>query len=282
MQNTLSSSPVLSTTNAEAVIAGDVVVSDLQNDVQHDTAAQLKTGYASIEQLVVEREVWETSVYRTSNDTLYGLLQKCYALYKGMEGMSAEAMSLRASLTDYVNLHGIKCNKSSHTIVKIVKCVFGHDRRRASAYGIVLRTALAEKIAIADIPSYIRNKGGVEEIRLAKSPNAMTVNQKATAAKSAVNADSMGVFTSTALGSKFDAGKTGATVVLIGTWQPDGSVIVRTAVQNETALNAALASYYSSNKDAVQKQAQQQEAANDQQIKQHAVAVAAMAAVVNG
>ena len=144
---------------------------------------------------------------------LYGLLQKCYALYKGMEGMSTEAMILRSGLTDYVNLKGINCIKSSHTIVKIVKCVFGDDRRRASAYGIVLRAALAEKILIEDIPSYIRTKGGVEEIRLAKAPNAMTAKQKASVAATAVKADSMGVFASTALGEKFDAGKTDAAVL---------------------------------------------------------------------
>lgn len=280
MQNTLTAT--LSTTNAAIAMAGEVAEAFVQHDTAMQAAAQAKSGLQGIEQLVIERQVWETTVYRTSNDMLYGLLQKCYALYKGMEGMTADAVVLRDGLTTYVNLNGIKCVKSSHTIVKIVKCVFGDDRRRASAYGIVLRAALAEKIAIADIPSYIRNKGGVEEIRLAKSPNAMTVNQKATAAKTAVNADSMGVFASTALGEKFDAGKTGSAVVLIGTWQPDGSVIMRTVVQSETAVNAALASYYSSNKDAVQKQAQQQETANDQQIKQDAVTAAAQAAVVNG
>jgi len=272
----------LSTTNTAIAMTGEVAEAVVQHDTAMQAVAQFKSDIASIEQLVVERQVWETTVYRTSNDMLYGLLQKCYALYKRMEGMGAEAVALRENLTSYINLKGIKCVKSSHTIVKIIKCVFGDDRRRASAYGIVLRAALAEKIAIADIPSYIRNKGGVEEIRLAKSPNAMTVNQKATVAKTAVNADSMGVFASTALGEKFDAGKTGAAVVLIGTWQPDGSVIVRTVVQGETAVNTALASYYSSNKDAVQKQAAQQEAANDQQIKQDAVTAAAQVAVVNG
>jgi hypothetical protein len=53
-------------------------------------------------------------------------------------------------------------------------------------------------------------------------------------------------------------------------------------VQGETAVNTALASYYSSNKDTVQKQAAQQDAANDEKIKQDAVAAAAQAAVVNG
>ena len=110
----------------------------------------------------------------------------------------------------------------------------------------------------------------------------MTPKQKAAVAADAVKVDNMGVFASKELGEVFDAGKTGAAVVLIGTWQPDGSVIMRTVVQSDTAVNAALACYYSSNKDAVQKQAQQQDAANDQQIKQDAVTAAAQAAVSNG
>ena len=281
MQNTLISTPVLSSVNEAVAMASPVAEAVVKHDTAMQAAVHAKSGLQSIEQLVIERQVWETTVYRSSNDMLYGLLQKCYALYKGMEGMSADAVVLRDGLSIYVNLNVIKCNKSSHTIVKIVKCVFGDDRRRASAYSIVLRAALAEKIAIADIPSYIRNKGGVEEIRLAKSANAMTAKEKATAAVSAVNADSMGVFASIALGSKFDAGKTGAAVVLIGTWQPDGSVIVRTVVQNDTAVNAALASYYSSNKDAVKQQAEQKQAANDEQVKQEAVSTAVQAAVVN-
>ncbi len=268
--------------NAAIALSGDVAQGVVWHDTAVQAAAQSKAGLEGIEQLVIEREVWENTVYRTSNDMLYGLLQKCYALYKRMEGKGAEAILLRDNLTNYINFRGIKCVKSSHTIVKIVKCVFGDDRRRASAYGIVLRAALAEKVQIGDIPTYIRTKGGVEEIRLAKSPNAMTPKAKAAVAADAVKTDSMGVFASTALGEKFDAGKTDATVVLIGTWQADGSVIVRSVVQSDTAVNAALASYYSSNKEAVQKQVQQQVTANEQQIKDAAVSAAAQAAMVVG
>lgn len=268
--------------NSAIAMAGEVAQSVVQHDTTVQAAAQVKAAFASIEQLVIEREVWESTVYRTSNDMLYGLLQKCYALYKRMEGMSAEAVTLRENLTSYINIKGIKCVKSSHTIVKIVKCVFGDDRRRASAYGIVLRAALSKQIAVEAVPDFIRSQGGVEEIRLAKSPNAMSPKQKAAVAADAVKADNMGVFASKGLGEVFDAGKTDAAVVLIGTWQADGSVIVRSVVQSDTAVNAALASYYSSNKDAVQKQAQQQEAANDALIKQEAVAAAVQAAVVNG
>jgi hypothetical protein len=43
-----------------------------------------------------------------------------------------------------------------------------------------------------------------------------------------------------------------------------------------------LAGYYSNNKDAVQSQVQQKEAANDAQVQQDAIALAAQAAVSNG
>lgn len=240
---------------------------------------QVAAGYAEIEQLVHEREAWENTAYRASNDVLYALLQRCYALYKRMEGTSIEAVVLRDSLANYINLRGIKCTRSSHTIVKIVKCVFGDDRRRASAYGIVLRAALAEKLRQEDLPSFIRSRGGVEEIRLAKSTNAMTPKQKAVAAADAVQATSMGVFESQGLATAFDAGKIGTAVVLIGTWQPEGGVVVHSVVQSDTVVNAALASYYSANRTTMLQHAQHRRAANDAQIRRDAVAEAVQVAV---
>jgi hypothetical protein len=254
--------------------------------VQNDAAA-IDTAQASIcvrnhfEQLAVEREAWENTVYRSSNEQLYVLLQKCYQTYKSMTEDTPEATALRDGLKDYILTKGYKFNSGTHTLVKIVKCVFGADRRRVSVYGIVLRTALAKKTAVVDLPEFIRANGGVEEIRLAKSPNAMTAKQKAAKGAEAVQSATMGVFSSTSLGSKLDAGNIGKTVVLIGTWQADGSVIVRSVVENDTAVNAALACHYSANKGEVKEAAVQAQAANDEQIKQDAITEAAQAAVVN-
>lgn len=286
MENIVITSSLPTAQTATATPSNDAV-QDASNVVRHDSAASdqaqakspTKTGYASIEQLVLEREVWEQSVYRTSNDMLYGLLQKCYGLYKSMEGMSADAIVLRSGLTDYINLKNIKCLSTSHTVVKIVKCVFGDDRRRASVYGIVLRAALAEKKAVADIPNFIRDKGGVEEIRLAKAPNALTSKQKASVSVSALQNGSMGVFSSAELGQKLDAGNIGKPVVLIGFWQADGSVRVQAMVQSDTAVTAALSSFYGTAKASLSLAAQQQQAANDSQVAKDAVAAAAVEAL---
>lgn len=256
------------------------------NVVQNDKIA-LATAHASgsvrnhFEQLAVEREAWESTVYRTNNEQLYVLLQKCYQTYQAMSVGDEEANNLRKGLNDYINTKGYKFHVGTHSLVKIVKCVFGNDRRRVSAYGIVLRTALARNISVLEIPDFIQSQGGVEEIRLAKSPNAMTAKLKAQAGAESVQSSNLGVFASNSLASKLDAGNIGKTVVLICTWQADSSVIVRSVVQSDTAVNAALACHYSANKDALKQVVVAKQAANDEQIKHDAIAVATQAAVVN-
>ena len=58
---------------------------------------------------------------------LYALLQKCFVLYKAMGTDSAEAKTLREALNSYIALKVYKFSKSTHTLTKIVKCVFGAD-----------------------------------------------------------------------------------------------------------------------------------------------------------
>ncbi len=241
-------------------------------DLHDSQAAQaIKVTYAAIEQLVFEREAWEQNAFRTSNEQLYALLQKCYALYKAMSADSEEAKSLRDGLNNYIDKKAFIFSKSTHTLTKIVKCVFGADRRRVSAYSIVLRSALAKGIQALDIATFIRDSGGVEEVRLAKSPNAMTVKQKAAAATSAVSETSLGVFSSPQLSSLLDNGKIGTNTLLIGTWQADGSVVIRTVVESDGALNAALASYFAGVKKVAKSTQQETQAANDEVTKADAV-----------
>ena len=54
---------------------------------------------------------------------------------------------------------------SSHDMTRVVKCVFGADRRRVSAYSIALREALNQKVSAKDLVDFIEQNGGVEQIR---------------------------------------------------------------------------------------------------------------------
>ena len=255
--------------------------------VSHDTpngetlAQGHKAMHASIEQLVLEREVWQDNAFRTSNEQLYGLLQRCYGLYKAMCEDSAEAKALREGLRSYIALKGHSFAPSTHTLTRIVKCVFGSDRRRVSAYSIVLRSALAQGVGVMDVARFIRDAGGVEEVRLAKAPNAMSAKQKALVTSSVLAYKNMGVFSSAALSGSFnDVAKAGTQTVLIGVWQADGSVVVQAVVESATALNAALASHHGEVRDAAKKQAAQAQESSRADSKDAAIQAATATAVI--
>jgi len=231
----------------------------------------IKVTYAAIEQLVEERMDWQDNAFRTSNEALYVLLQKCYGLYKSMESGTAEGVALREGLNLYIESKGYSFTKATHTLTKIVKCVFGTDRRRVSTYSIVLRAALAQRVGIFELVDFIRNAGGVEEIRLAKSPNAMSTKQKAQVVTNTVVTNNLGVVSSSALGAMLDAGKVNSNIVLIGTWQADGSVLVRAVVESETVLTAALASHYSTVKKAAEAQAYEAKVVSEEEAKKQAI-----------
>ena len=226
-------------------------ISAVTTEVAAPCSAQISSSCARIGQLVLERELWQENAFKTSNEQLYELLAKCYQYYTAMSEDNAESKALRADLNDYIKLKAYKFSKSTHTLNKIVKCVFGIDRRRVSAYAIVLRAASEQKISLFDIADFIRNSGGVEEIRLQKSSSGMSRKQKAEQASSVVESSEICVVRSDALSEQLDAGKIGTNTVLIGTWQADGSIIVRSVVESESALCAALVAHYAASKSEI-------------------------------
>lgn len=260
--------------------AQSVVSSDTSADATVEKGTQATT--LAIENLVTERELWEQTAYRTSNEQLYLILQKCYALYTAMNCGTTEAKALREGLKSYIDTKSLTkhFNKSTHTITKIVKCVFGAERRRVSAYSIVLRTALALGKSVAEVPDFIRDNGGVEQIRLAKSKTAMPVKQKAAIASQTVAINNLGVVNSPALSKLMDAGMIDTNSVFIGSWQADGSVVLRAVVQSDTVLNAALASHYSSISSAAKSQATALKVETTSDAVQQAITAAVMNATV--
>lgn len=269
MTTLISSIPANVVVDTSATIAsneGTVVFHDIAavKAVQPSVSA-----YSELERLATAKSEWEATAYRTSNDQLYALLQRCYGLYHKMCAHPDTAKQLKADVDKYLVDKGAKCNSSSHTLTKIVKAVFGADRRRVSAYSIALRAALASKVAVADIPQYIRNSGGVEELRLAKSPNAKTPKQKALEAAQIVDQTIIANLSLPVPAGAIDLAKVGEQHVLIVTQRADGTFDLNAVISAASAVNAALAAYYSQNKAAaaaaevVDKQVRQHNALND-------------------
>ena len=140
--------------------------------------AQLKD-YDEIEVLANERAAWQENAYKASNLQLYAVLQKCYDLYVRTERKTEDATNLRKAIDAYAESKKYRFIGKGNAITRIVKCVFGADRRRVSAYSIVLRAVFKKHNGAADVAQFIKDNGGVEEIRLGAAKNAKTVKQKA-------------------------------------------------------------------------------------------------------
>jgi hypothetical protein len=209
-----------------------------------------------IDAITAERHVWESTQYRFANESLYSILQKCHILYTKMEGNSQSAKELRQALKDVMATRGIETRESTHTINKIIRCVFGTNdptvaKQRISAYAVAVRAAIADNIEPSALPEYLTNEGGVEALRgraTGRNTTNLTQKGKALLAAKTVNQTQIGTIKHTTLGQNFDAGKTDQSVVLIGTWQADGSIVINALVQGKGVVNAALASHYSADK----------------------------------
>ena len=229
-------------------------------------AVSVVSTYMRIEQLVNAREQWEQGALRTSNEQLYALLAKCYTLYLEMCGGSKEAKAMRADLANFISKHGYRFLDSTHTLTKIVKCVFGVDRRRVSTYSLVLREALAQEKTADAVAAFIAENGGVEEIRRGKSPTAKTPKQKAELGKQAVSSNQLAVISGDKIAEGLDPAKVGEDMIAIVTQQADGTLIVRKLISSQSVLNAALVSAYSASKVENKQDAANSEAANDAKV----------------
>jgi hypothetical protein len=250
-----------------AVTSATSVAAPVQQSFTNDSLQLGNNKLSFIEQLIVEQEVWSDTAFKTSNDMLYALLVKCYAKYEEMCADNAVGKKLRGELDDYINMHSVSVNKNSHTLIKIVKCVFGANKRRVSAYSIVLRTALFNKVKSTELAEFIRVNGGVEEIRLAKNGNVLSIKQKAEVAKSAVVTKALAEFTSEEIAMQLDAANIGKQIVFVATQQADGKFVVNAVSNNATAVNAALAAYYTANKtDINNNKTEQETVSKDEQL----------------
>jgi hypothetical protein len=212
-----------------------------------ENASKKLTVYQQLDSLIVQREVWEDELFRASNDRLYNILRDCYALYV-KTGSREDAEALKKALDQQANMKGFKFTASAHTLTKIVKCIFGADRRRASAYSIALRAAHAARVKAENLPDFLRSKGGVEEVRLAKG-NAMKAADKAVKAADFVAGSELAVVNTPSVTAMLDTAKIDEYVVLVAQQGADGVLTIKAVVQSKTVVDTALASVYSQNKE---------------------------------
>ena len=123
-----------------------------------------------------QRIKWEDGVYRKSNAALYEVLAECLQ-FAG--DLTTEAAKERTkALEAFYKSRNYKLRKDTLLVSRVLRAVFGDaDRRRISTYSLVLRQAQKSNVAYKALAKWIEENGGVQEIKLARSPTYVVAQQ---------------------------------------------------------------------------------------------------------
>jgi hypothetical protein len=227
----------------------------------------------TLTQMEQARKSWETTELAASNKRLYSILKEAYGYYLAMKQSSDKDVRKAHDdeLNQFIEERNYKFMPSTHGMTRVVKCVFGVDRRRVSAYSIALREALRQQIAADDLVAFIEQNGGVEQIRMGGS-KPLSVTKRAEKAAEEVLSRDLGMLKFDPKRFAADADWADKQVVIVATYLPTGEFQAKAVIRHESAVNAALAAYYS------QQQAKLRDAARAEREAEEAAAKATMAA----
>jgi len=217
----------------------------------------------TLERLEQEREQWEGKELAASRARLYALLTECYSFYLTMKTDKRAAVREQSSkaLGLFIATRGYVFTATTHDMTRVVKAVFGVDRRRVSAYSLALRAALeggqrtadgkATAVAAADLAQWLEDKGGVEEVRLGSKNKGLTTTQRAEVAKEALKTSVLMTLKPDSQALAFGTDDIDRTVLLVATYRPNGELEISTVVKHESAVRSALAAHFTADKAGV-------------------------------
>ena len=195
--------------------------------------------------LVVKRKQWEATDYKKANEGLYSLLASCLDVFtsKFVNADDSDKKTLRGELKNRLTADGVRVQRNTTTLTMFVRFVFGSDRKRAHGYTYVLKAAISYDVTAANLPSWIVEQGGIEEVK-----RQMIVSEKALENRAALaNAKAQVVAnveqaSVTPLAKFSMSGVSGDYALLLAKPAPDGTVSIVGVISdiNEAFYNACL------------------------------------------
>lgn len=243
--------PVASVSTPSAVVANPSInlaaLNASVNVVVSDTTAARKSApIAELKSMETARISWETTELAASNNRLYSILAQAYSFYLVMkqdQSKDVRKTQLEA-IENFIAERNYTFTPSTHDMTRVVKCVFGTDRRRVSAYSIALREALRQEVAAADLIEFLEDNGGVEQIRLGGT-KPLSQTKRAERVKDEVVERELGKIKFDASTIAVDADWTDKQVVIIATYLPTGEFAANAVIRHDGAVNSALSAFYS-------------------------------------
>jgi hypothetical protein len=117
--------------------------------------------------LVAQEHVSYHEQYVTSaNNVLYELLAQMLDVCLAVEASGEAERVVKEMRSKLKSDYGIKTQANSRTSSIVVRYIVRSSRKTAHVYGRVIEVAIANDISAEQLPDFIREKGGIEEIRL--------------------------------------------------------------------------------------------------------------------
>ena len=104
---------------------------------------------------------WEEGLNRQSNDVLYDILADCLDLYTQVKA----DRKLNRMVTESLEDAGLGSQSNTSLQLRICRRAFMDTGKRAVAYARVIAIAFEKKPEKQPLPSWIRENGGIENIR---------------------------------------------------------------------------------------------------------------------
>ena len=214
--------------------------------VSNTTAAAEVKPFDSLVTMEESRISWETTELAASNNRLYSILYQAYKFYLVMKQDSVTDVRKAQldAMEQFIVSRGYTFTPSTHDMTRVVKCVFGLERRRVSAYSIALREALRQEVDAEDLIAFLEDNGGVEQIRMGGT-KPLSATKRAERVKQEVLSNELGKIKFDATSIKADADWTDKQVVIVATYLPTGEFVANAVIRHDSAVNSALSAFYS-------------------------------------
>ncbi len=113
-----------------------------------------------------EHESYHEQYVVSAIEVLYKLLANMLQVCLDVEASGESARVVKEMRSKLKSDYGIKTQANSRASSIVVRYIVRSSRRTAHVYGRVIEVAMANKITAEQLSDFIRDRGGIEEIRL--------------------------------------------------------------------------------------------------------------------
>jgi len=230
---------------------------------------------------------WHNNEFATSNDRLYAIFAKLYAIWETLTDSDYANTEKRKWIESVVSKKGVSLPKKPTIHQLLINYAFFDEsvdykqqQKRISTYTRILKIATATDDIYSDnIAEWISKSGGIENIRQKSTKSAITKKERVSNGKKLLsNVKSIGKISTKE--TKANATKSEEVVLLLGIQNSDGSISVRhtiyekndvSSISGKTAIETALCNVFSTHNELQKKKTIYNKAENDAKAKTNTI-----------